>query len=443
MELLNVMDKIDFIFDWVAPDDAKGEELRQTWAKLSMRVGEHVVTLIHEKHQQTVNDHVYMPLYPVAEWLMFNCWYVFHEKYTPGKYEEKVYDSRHNLKYAQEGYALPDVQFRPLGDVVKVSWKPLDYKFRNSEFIGQKTAYVKSDQFKDSVIQFIQKVVMRLEDKNIKETLLQYEWDEYLSLDKEEISFCAAAAAIGIDPFNISSAKADTIINSFTSLPQSVVNDFFSITKDKTIGVDVEMTMNAVSKQRGTSFKLNKLRKVRDRVISRHRFSYLPWENGYNAARELRRALSLNGHAIATNNDLKNALGVSSKQMSNLIGKSALPDTVNALAGSNSKNSLSIVLNAADGVSDRFTVCRALFGYFFEESFEPTLVTKTKTTVQKTSRAFAAEFIIPANTLRKEIKRSTLTRADVQQIATTFNISSYIVEYQVRNHQIANVESDW
>ena len=58
------------------------------------------------------------------------------------------------------------------------------------------------------------------------------------------------------------------------------------------------------------------------------------------------------------------------------------------------------------------------------------------------NRAFAAEFLAPSVQLRKEIKNSVLDRDEVERLAKMFGVSAFVIEHQLKNHQIAKVYTD-
>ena len=70
------MSELNFEFDWVDSEGIRGAELSTTWASLKIAVGDSVVTRIEDKRAKTVRDFVYVPLYPLAEWLATNWWFL-------------------------------------------------------------------------------------------------------------------------------------------------------------------------------------------------------------------------------------------------------------------------------------------------------------------------------------------------------------------------------
>ena len=66
-------------FDWEDPQAAKGPELRATWARLRILINNVPVTQVLDSSARSVRDGIYIPLYPLAEWLAMHWWSLFHE----------------------------------------------------------------------------------------------------------------------------------------------------------------------------------------------------------------------------------------------------------------------------------------------------------------------------------------------------------------------------
>lgn len=69
------MTRLQFKIDW---DPAGGlvadNELRATWARVEITVGEDCVTLLEDVRTGTSRRAFHASLYPLAEWVAFNWW---------------------------------------------------------------------------------------------------------------------------------------------------------------------------------------------------------------------------------------------------------------------------------------------------------------------------------------------------------------------------------
>ena len=70
------MPKLSFKIDWVDAEGISGPELSATWASLEIRAGDSIITRVLDTRAKTVRDFVYVPLYPLAEWLATNWWFL-------------------------------------------------------------------------------------------------------------------------------------------------------------------------------------------------------------------------------------------------------------------------------------------------------------------------------------------------------------------------------
>ena len=99
------MPELSFDIDWVDAEGINGPELSATWASLRIRAGDSIVTRVLDGRVKTVRDFVYVPLYPLAEWLATNWWFLTHEMENPAKEGNPEFHRRHALRAGREGYA--------------------------------------------------------------------------------------------------------------------------------------------------------------------------------------------------------------------------------------------------------------------------------------------------------------------------------------------------
>jgi len=67
--------------------------------------------------------HLFIPLYPLAEWLATHWWSLLYEVETPGR---EGYERHHSLHFGREGFALPELLIKPMGERVLVEWRSLE-----------------------------------------------------------------------------------------------------------------------------------------------------------------------------------------------------------------------------------------------------------------------------------------------------------------------------
>jgi len=197
------MGKLKLDFEWINPEEAKGAELRATWASLGLSVGDQAISFIDHR-SRSVRKRLYLALYPLAEWIATHWWFLFYEMESPGRGTADQYEQRHNLRYGAEGFAVPSLTIQPLGEQIRLEWRPMFLEAQQLEFTASGSSYLAATELRDELAAFISAVLGRLHDSGIEGTLLEQEWLSIQSADSEESDFCAAVASRGLDPYSLS-----------------------------------------------------------------------------------------------------------------------------------------------------------------------------------------------------------------------------------------------
>ena len=165
--------------------------------------------------QGQFESHIYLPLYPLAEWLADNWWFLQSETERPDTVTSRDFDCRHNLRWAREGFVLPSLHFVTLGDDVDVHWEPLDIPGTGIKFLAGGHAVLPNSVFAQTLRDFVSAVVGRLDDMGIPGTTLHEQWlaIQQTNADSQEQEFCDAAARLGVDPYAIDSGLGAVIVN--------------------------------------------------------------------------------------------------------------------------------------------------------------------------------------------------------------------------------------
>jgi len=114
------------------------------------------------------------------------------------------------------------------------------------------------------------------------------------------------------------------------------------------------------------------------------------------------------------------------------------PWLVDGIVTRNDDGNPAFALRAVRADSQRFQFCRAL-GEVLLSPDSDTLLTRTYSERQQRNRAFAAEFLAPASGLRDRIAHPVVDTDDIGELAAAFGVSPYVIEHQIKNHQIARV----
>jgi hypothetical protein len=224
------------------------------------------------------------------------------------------------------------------------------------------------------------------------------------------------------------------------TVPHNLLADFLSIAEPNALSAEAHTLLEAVARAQERSGILTSLQDIQQRLRPRIRGEEAPWEQGYRFARELRAELGLNGQAIRGLDGLAKALGSSVELLEAATTVESLPlRGVDAVIGTEGGASPGFVVSVRGQRSARFAFCRGLFEYLATPRARASLITRTYSDRQKRNRAFAAEFLLPAATLKSRIKTDRVTDEEIDEFAAEFDISPMIVSHQIVNHRIASV----
>ena len=206
------MSNLVFDTDWLDGEGIGGTELAATFASLRIQVIEKVVTRVLDERTKTVRDCVYVPLYPLAEWLAANWWFLAYEFEDPVRAKDPEFRRRHELGPNSEGYAFPNLAAAPSEAGIHLRWGSAPSPWTRVEFLDSGKALVDRDEFRKACADLIDRVVQRLASSDIHGTFLQEEWAAIQGADEEESRFCETAAALGWDPYDLDDLKRDQVI---------------------------------------------------------------------------------------------------------------------------------------------------------------------------------------------------------------------------------------
>ena len=433
--------KLNFEFDWVDAEGIQGPELSATWAALRIVVHDSVVTRILDDRAKTVRDFVYVPLYPLAEWLATNWWFLANEFQNPDKRTDPDFRRRHRLSAGREGYAFPDLEVVPSGRMIALTWRPNAPLWMRVEFLGQGQASVDKAEFREACIGLIDGVIRRLESQGIERTFLHDEWAaiQATEQDREELQFCETAAGLGWDPYSLDDSKRDEVLLLATELGDLI---------DEAVQV-----MNATALGRQTTAIVSAIESARRQVLSLHRLgtspcefskesaNVPPWRVGYEWARKLRLELGLDGRPLPTTATLAEALDEDedllheAMQPVELLTETPLVDGVVTV---NDDRSASFAFRQPNEQNRRFSFCRAL-AELLSSRGSGALITQSSSERQQRSRAFAAEFLAPSHSLQERVTRSVINGDDIDDLAEEFGVSWLVIKHQIDNHRIAHL----
>jgi hypothetical protein len=433
------MNGLHFEFEWENPLGAGGPELRATWAHLAITVNGIPVTQVHDYNARSVRDGIYLPLYPLAEWLAMHWWPLLFELETPRRPVYVEYTQRHTIRFGREGFALPDLTFRPSGEgKISLDWKSYDLPECGVRFLQQGSTMLKVSEVREAFAALINGVIKRMECERIVAVPLIDEWQAICETNQEEREFCTAAATLGLDPYDLPEALASSIIRVNAMLPVEMLPEFFPAADAQALEEQAKTLLLGIRAAQDQTADLRSLKELK-KAAAQFNPSGTPWQEGYAFARTLRENLALGDRVATSLNEVGGLFGVNSAELQAAMPVVSPPAFCDALVAENSQNSPGFIIGKQRESSRSFALCRSIFEYLTSALPAPLLITSTQSVRQKRSRAFAAEFLAPASLLRKRLPVGTLDTEDVDELAAEFHVSPYIIAHQLENHRIARI----
>lgn len=418
------MSGLKFEFEWQDPGGVRGPELASTWARFEARLDEVWITECQDLRAQTVRKGIYIPLYPIAEWLASNWWSLWFEdraRPTSTSFE------RHALGTAREGFALPDARLWPEGGELLIEVQPTEHPHAALRFFGRKIVRVPAVQVREEATRLIEAVLERLRSAGIRQTPLEEEWQliANTNADPAQGAFCEYAARLGFDPYAVPDEDAEAIEQARRDLPPAIAADFF----------DAAQPANLIETARALAEVLLEARKVAEAgSLSRWRQADAakmpPHQQGYREAREVRTALGLNGNRFQSVREVAASFRLPPPD-------DLTPGPFDAVAAVSAADTPVFLLSPRPEPSRLFAYCRALGEALRLDQAEPMILTRGKSARQKRSRAFAAEFLAPADQIRKALGSAVAGDEECEELGAAFGVSSMVIRHQIEDHGIA------
>ncbi len=435
------MPEVRFEFDWVDSDGINGPELSTTWAALQIVARDSVITRILDRRSKSVRDFIFVPLYPLAEWLATHWWFLANDYPNSNKLNDPEFRHRHSLNSSSEGYAFPDVQVTSSGTRTLLVWTSGAPKWSKVEFLDQGYASINSAEFRQACSDLIDSVIRRLESSGIENSYLQEEWAAIQSteLDEEELEFCESAAGLGWDPYDLDYSQRDDLLSLSKALGE-LTSEAVQVVNPSNICDQSSAIVSAIEASKKKRLPIGHLNSKRENVA----VSFLgnsPWQVGYERARNFRKRLRLDGVPIRDIPNLAKVLDLNLEIVNEVtnpvqgLSKTPLIDGVVML---NDDQSASLAFRQFSDTGKKFGLCRALAEVLLPFQ-SGALLTQSHSERQQINRAFAAEFLAPADSIRHKVTRQVVDDEEIDDLADEFGVSPFVIKHQIENHRIGKL----
>lgn len=434
-------DSLSFKVEWEDGGGVRTPELHATWCRLEVWAGSECVTLV-EAEASAARRSIFVPLYPLAEWIAYHWWYLVADHrpaqngpqaWTYAKLVEERTASyewlrNHNLRSAGEGFPWPDLTLVPEGEVTHIRWTNGSRRTRGGlRYLSSGSALVPSEELLSNLAGVVELVLTRLDEVGVERTQLHEEWSALQALDDEETEFCSAAARLGLDAFNVPTDIARTLEGVGAALSDDLLQDFLDTVEPSALAEGLQWVLEAQQQLKELveppTPELGDLRRV---VAGAGSGSPVrePWQTGLAQARALREELGLDDlQRFDVELFVSHDLRFSTRREIDGYGETA--------AGVRLLRSRRVTPPGA-----RFLAARALWHALAAPPETPFLLTRARTTRQKTGRAFAAELLAPSAGLGALLKDvGTLWDSqDAEELAERYGVRADVVERQIENN---------
>ena len=414
----------DLEYEWADVAHSPDEIVHRTMAKLEIRVNGSLVTAVRDREHKRERDHVLVPLHHVAEWLVSNWHHLLYEPENSNGPQRPGFESRHNMAFAGDGFILPPLVMAPTDGATVMRWARSKPRFAEIEFTRFGEERVPTEEMESVCSSLIEDVLGRMRHHNLPMETLEDAWQGVQALDEGERDFARAAALLGVDPFDLADELADGIVELWQGVPASLREDSLGAVANAdslpAVRRWVERSLEVLDQQDERSVATSGWAALRDSVLPST--SSIPWKRGYDLAQ----------------NFLREVVGDSSRDPNALGAKLEIPyrrmhAVSNRLQGMVATGSPACVGTVTSETSRRFLQARSIGAFLSSSVRGPSLLSTLATDFQAFTRAFAAEFLAPAEQLRARIRGG---RTSVAALAREFRVSPLVISHQIENHRL-------
>lgn len=413
-------------FDWVEAAPCTDSLAQSTMAALTIEVKGAVVTSVLDRRTRSCRDHVVTPLGCVAQWLVGNWWRLFHE--VADSRPRSDFAEAHDLACVGEGYLLPSLVIAPTPDKMSLHWRRQRPLHSAIEFTEQGEALVDRVALETEFGRLLDAVLDRLDNDDPTARLLCNEWNAIQAVDADEREFCRAAALLGRDPFATPQELAARIVDFWNRTAPPLREDALATANGQNLALLADWLADTA--QCVDSFGCGAWESLH-RALQRSS-AQEPYRRGYDLARAARAQLqpsALRYDIAATGPEAIPCAPIDPPAGTSIQGLVAAQSPACAVANGRE-------------TAQRFLQARALGDYLGRTAPGPAILSGLATDRQAQTRAFAAEFLVPAETLRKQLRSDPVPLDEVDDLALAFNVSSYVVRHQIENHNLGRI-ADW
>ena len=429
------MSRFDLKYDFIDAGESREPAIDSTLAFLEIVADGQPVLEVYDKRAKSVVSRILLPLYPLVQWIVSNWWTLLNEPESPDRPSVAAdYLLRHSFRSAGDGFAFPDLRIFPEGDVVRLEWCPLQTMHQSVNFLSFGRLRIRKGEFDEVLSDLVESVLGRLRAKGVPDEWLSTEWRAIRSSSgsQDEQQFCAAAAYLGLDPYDLDGVKTDSIVRLWEELPLSTRHDVFHAVDAENLQEAVrwvKIGLDRIEHMNGADGKWSSVREG----LRTPDPAEAPWKEGYRVANELRQKVGL-GHDFPVKLEQ-----IADAPFPILEADNPPMCGLDALVALSLQQAPCCYTGKRLAESRRFVQARAVYELISRPRSRPSILSSAATSHQQASRAFAAELLAPASEIRKRIRSLIVSEDEVSELAAQFVVSELLIVHQIVNHKIGKV----
>lgn len=418
-----------FDWDWVEAAQAPDDPARETLATLVIEAGDQTVTSVLDRRHGIYRRHVVVPLLVVAEWLVSHWLHIWHEIEDTNE-QRPDFESRHNLAFAGDGFVLPDLTMIPESGRMLLRWTRRQPRHARIEFVDEGEQAVDREELEPQLRRLVEAVIERLRTRpggGPAAEDLDSAWRAVNALDPDERAFSRAAALLGVDPFDVQDSLADAIVRFWEHVAPSIREDALAGVNEDSLP-DARLWLDealAAIEGIGDERLWSEIRRSVRKPLPAEP-NGRPWRKGYALAQAARTALVAGEGRF----DFPPAFALHHEDR---------PSISNRILGLVATDTPACVTAPRSESGTRFLRARAIGDYLGRTEPGPGLLSSLATDRQALSRAFAAEFLAPAASLRERLSSKVVHVEEIDDFGREFGVSSEVIRRQIENHQLAKI----
>ena len=411
-------------FEWVEAHRSPDVVSQLSMAELCIKVDKSIVTRVVDRNQRSLRDRIVVPMFSIAEWLVYNWWHLFYEVGNNGE-QRQDFASRHDLAFAGDGFVYPSLTLTPKSDSIRLRWRRYEPRHADIEFIDDGWADVEREDLEIQAKNIIDSVLDRLRGHDADVEALEEEWKAINDLNPEERDFCRAAALLGEDPFDLEDALADEIRALWENAEPSLREEALAAADaDGLTKIRTWLAKNLKKLADADAGDWPELRKKLPKIDNASN-----WEHGYQLARAVRSELGASNGRFDFESEGPLALHTRTA-----------PRPAARVEGLVAAETPACIVVHRRETEKRFLAARSLGDYLGKSDPGAGLLCSLETDRQARTRAFAAEFLAPSDALDRRLRgRRVISGEDVEDLANEFGVSGWLISRQIENHELATV----